>query len=261
MANIDFTSWFDLKAVVFGVGGFVIAKLYAFAKGRVKVIEYTVTHHRLAEAAETSKQFGNIKLTWAGNDVANLWASELRFENHTATDLEKLRFRVYVGDAPLLLTEDTRILNTPDIVKFSAEYEAKLDVAAGATPSADQLYAYSHEREYEIPVLNRGQKVQLTFLTTIPVGTVSNGVWLKVDKAGYTAKHVPNGPRVYGAPAKWVRWIGLIWCLAVAATGALGGSPPWAIALSCVIGGMYMSHVGAAAFRFGKFAKRLVLAA
>ena len=50
-------------------------------RGRIKTLEYTVTHQRVGVSAD-DPIFGTVLVTWQGNPVHNLYVSTVRIENN-----------------------------------------------------------------------------------------------------------------------------------------------------------------------------------
>ena len=100
----DFVQILDNKALLSAasivVGGF-LGNLIAVLRGRVRTIEYTVAHDRVAFSANDAI-FGSIQVTWQNHNVTNLLTSRVELLNQTATDLVNFKVKVYTGDTLLL---------------------------------------------------------------------------------------------------------------------------------------------------------------
>jgi len=130
--------------------------------------------------------FGSVRVTWNGSDVANLYLSTVELLNESMKDFENIVVRVFTNDA-ILLTERTEIAGTTHILHWTDEFRKKLEVAQGQTPTSVQIDLHSGQRDYLIPVMNRGQVVRFHFLNiakkekhpTIWLDALHKGIRLK----------------------------------------------------------------------------------
>lgn len=85
-----------LLAVLSAVGGGLVGNLVAVLRSRVKTLEYTVNHDRMAFSADDAI-FGSIRVTWQNHDVTNLFSTRVTLENQTGKDFTNLKIKVYTG--------------------------------------------------------------------------------------------------------------------------------------------------------------------
>ena len=238
------------------IGGALLTGVLGYLRGRVRELEYTVSHDRIGLSAD-DRIFGNVRVTWQGVELTNLYSSTVTIENHTPGHLENIRFKA-ITDKTLLLSQFTQIPGTAYIVKYSPEYEAVLHVSAGAEPSASQLETYRHDREYLIPVLNRGGKAVLKFLTTDPTAS-GPAVWLDLQHAGLRMVYRANEPMVHGVPVRYAVRVGLVAALATAVAVGVYVPNVWlSVALSMTVG-LFAQLVGAGLFKAWRFLWRLAV--
>jgi hypothetical protein len=240
------------------IGGGVLGSLIAALRGRLKTLEYTVTHDRVALAAEDAV-FGSVRVTWQGHEVTNLFTSTVTLENATTRDYTQLKFKVYTGDT-LLLTQYTEIPGTSFILKWTDEYEAAVHVVPGQQPTDQQFWIFRHNREFIVPVLNRGQKAVVRFLTTVPVGTQGPAVWLDMLHPGVRVEFRPNVPQVHGVPVRFALPIGLLACILVLIASSVFVAQAWVAGPLCMSFGLVAQSVGAFIYRGFRYLKNLVLA-
>jgi hypothetical protein len=195
------------------VGGGLVGNLIAVLRNRVKTIEYTVNHERIAFSADDAI-FGSIRVTWQNLNVTNLFSSQITLENQTGRDFTNLKVKIYTGET-LLLSERTEISGTTYILQWSYEFQQQLNVPQGATPTEQQFNIYNHSREYVVPILNRGQRAIMTYLTTVPKGTEAPAVWLDILHEGVRVQYRQAVPQVHGVPVRLALSFGLVTCLAV----------------------------------------------
>lgn len=239
------------------VGG-LVTNLITVLRSRVKTLEYTVNHSPIAFSSDDDF-FGAIRVTWQNHDVKNLFSSRVELENQTGKDFTNLKIKVYTGDT-MLLNERTEIPGTTYNLRWTDEFDGQVRVANGATPTAQQYNTYNHSREYIIPILNRGQRVVMTYLTTVPSGSVGPGIWLDMQHEGALVQYRQAVPQVHGVPVRVAISIGLVTCLVVFVTTSLLIIVPWVAAVICMVFGLLAQSIGAFIYRTLRFLKPLLVA-
>lgn len=238
------------------IAGAVITKLVDFYKHRVKVLEYSVTHTPVAFAADDAV-FGSIQVTWQGNPVQSLYVSRVELVNDTGSDLSDLKIVAYTGTT-FLLNQHTGLIGSPYIVDFADDYAQKIKIAAGETPTAEQQRLYNTRREYKIPVLNRHQRIALTYLTTTPPGE-QPAVFLDTSHAGLALRYRPTGPSILGVPLKLAIVTGLVLSFAVLLCVAFFVSSPVVAGILCMVFGLAASVAGALTVRAARLIQSIAL--
>jgi hypothetical protein len=247
----------ELLSLLSAIGGGLIAVLLGALRGRLKTLEYGVTHDPVAFAADDAV-FGSVKVTWQGHKVTNLYTSTITLTNATTRDFEDLKFKVYTGDT-LLLTQYTEIPGTSYTLKWTDEYENAVRVEPGQQPTDRQFHTFRHNREYVVPVLNRGKRVVVRFLTTVPPGGQGPAVWVDMLHPGVRVEYRPNVPQIHGVPVKLAISIGLVACAAVVLLTSLYIPFVSLAALVSMIIGLFAQSVGAFIFRAARYMWVLVV--
>lgn len=256
----DLQKLVDSKTVVSLVSaavGALIGNFVAVYRGRVKILDYTVRHDPLGMAGE-DVAFGSIRVTWQGHEVTNLFVSTLTIDNRSSSDYENLVVKVYTGET-LLLTERSQIAGSPFCLTYSEEYQKLIRVSDGQQPSEAQFNIYRHQREYIVPVLNRGQQAVVRYLTTAPKPGEGPAVWADSLHPGVQLQFVPGAPEVHGVPLRLALPLGLLVCLLVVVGTSLLVARPWTVAVVCAVSGLFAQLLGAWAYRTVRFVKRLML--
>ncbi len=256
----DLAQLFESKALLSAlsaVGGGLIGNLIAVLRSRVKTMEYTVHHDRVAFSAD-DQIFGAIRVTWQNNDVTNLFSSHVTLENQTGKDFTNIKVKVYTGDT-LLLGERTEIPGTSYSLKWTDDFQQRLHVPTGQAPSPQQVNTYNHSREYVVPVLNRGQRAVMAYLTTVPAAGKGPAIWLDMLHEGVKVQHRLVVPQVHGVPVRVAVSVGLVVCVAALAIASVAFSEPWVAAAVCMVFGLLAQSIGAFAFRGLRLIKALVL--
>lgn len=238
------------------IGGGFVGALLATLRNRLKTLEYTVTHDRVALSADDAV-FGSVKATWQGHEVTNLFTSTVTLENSTSRDFVDLKFKVFTGEDTLLLTQYTEIPGTTYALNLTHDYEVAIEVPAGQQPTDHQFWLFRHNREFIAPVLNRGQKALVRFLTTVPQGNDGPAIWLDILHPGTKVRFRPSVAQIHGVPVRIALRVGLGACVAVLILSSLYVSAVWVAALLCMVVGLFAQSIGAftlRAFRSIKYA-------
>ena len=260
MSLPDFQQLLDSKALISGIsilGGALLGNFIAVYRSRVKVLEYTVTHDRLGLSTDDAI-FGNVRVTWQGHDLTNLYSSVVTLSNGTSVDYTSLKLKVYTGNT-LLLTERTEIPGTTHILHWTTDYSAALQVAVGGVPTEEQFSTYRHSREYNVPVLNRGQRAVMHFLTTVPNQNEGPSLWLDLLHPGVQIQYRQLTQEIHGVPVKLALPLGLLASLAILLAVSLWLTEVWAAAAIAMLAGLFAQSIGAWIFRAVRIMKQIVL--
>lgn len=149
------------------------------------LITYFVRHNQVGVSAD-HVIFGNVRVTWNGNEVPNLYSSTLELRNESLKDYDNVTVRVYTNDTTLL-TEKTEVVGTTRNLEWSADFSQLLAVQPGAQATLAQQALHESGREYLIPTLNRGQAVRLIYLN-VPRSERQPSIWLDIQHRGIKVK-------------------------------------------------------------------------
>ena len=156
--SMDFSPAFReslFLVVVSAVGGGVITLLASALLTKSASFRYSTKTERVGVSAD-DPVFGAVRVQWRNTDVRNLYLVTMEVENVSAKDFENVALTIYTGNDTMLLGEQTEIVGTPDLVRWSPEFQAQLAVPQGGAPTPEQWQTYNIRREYLVPVLNRG---------------------------------------------------------------------------------------------------------
>lgn len=246
----DFSFLLDsrvLLSALSAVAGALFWNFVALHRARVRVLAYVVTHDRVGFSVNDAI-FGNVAVTWQGQPVTNLFVSTVTVENKTSSDYTGLSFKVYTGTT-LLMTERSEIKGSTYIPIHTDAFLASVHVPQGQAPTALQQQIYWHSREYSVPVLNRGQSVVLTYLTTVPNATDAPAVWVDTLHPGITLQYKPNIPQIHGVPVRIALPVGFSICVVIVLVLSLVGVRPWLAASISAVVGLIAQSIGAGFYR------------
>ncbi|HXU93613.1 MAG TPA: hypothetical protein VFP33_08155 [Gallionella sp.] len=244
-------------AVAGGVGTLLIAKI----RNKTAYISFYWTSNRIALSANDSV-FGDVRVTWQGMPVRNLHMFVFDVENTTTQDYENIDLRVYSDDETLILNEKTEVIGSPYTVHWSKEYQSRQYVAPETQPTAPQLKEHHHNREYNIPVFNRDQKLRLSYLCNRPnddelpmlfIATPSRGIKLKLA-------HSPSitlNP-IWGVPIHAAMFRALAVSIVVVVASAAYIDNVLTASAVCMFVGLTGQIFGAALFKVERFIRNLV---
>lgn len=236
-----------ISIIAGGLGGVITAWLTQRVLNKRGVFTYFVNHTRVGVSAEDPILFGSVAVSWNGNSIPNLYLSTLEMKNESMNDYENVVVQAYTNDTKLL-TEQTQLLDTPNILEWSEKYRKQLHVETGQEPSESQWETYNGQREYIIPILNRGQSIKLTYLNSAK-GTESPTIWLSVAQKGVKLKFRPPQNQILGVPQPRAAFVGVIIGIAVLITLALTVSKSWIVATIAMAYGFVAQLPGAYAVK------------
>ena len=128
---------------------------------------YSTRVDRICTSAD-NPVFG-VRVQWQNNDVHNLYISVVEIENASSKDFEDVGLTIYTGKDTLLLSEQTRMIDSPNTgLLWSPDFSARMEAPAGGVPTQAQWEIFYHRREYLVPVFNRGQVLEFHYACTRP---------------------------------------------------------------------------------------------
>lgn len=237
--------------------GGLFTSYVAWLRGRVRVLDYTVSHDRVGISA-ADVVLGDVALTWQGTPVANLFLSTVTVENNTSSNLVDLRLRTYTGNETFLLNERSEFEESTFRPLYTPEYAASITVPPGAEPTAKQQNIYWHSREYDLPVFNRNQRAIFRYLTTSPESPTGPWVWVDMQHKGVRVEFRKGGPRVHGVPLNYAASIGIAVSVLTLIVAVWSGVGVGVAATACLVVGLTAQTLGAGLYRLGRFLYRVV---
>lgn len=231
-----------ISIIAGGLGGLVSAWLTQRVLNKRGVFSYFVTHIRVAVTTEDAI-FGNVAVSWNGSPVQNLYISTIEMKNESMNDYENVAVSAFTSNSQLM-TERTQILDTPNILEWSANYKNKLYTKPGSEISQEQLSTYNSQREYIIPIFNRGQSIKITYLNSAKTNSMPS-IWLSVAQKGVKLKFQSPQNQILGVPQNQAAFVGVILGLVVLVALAIFVAEPWAIATAAMTYGLIAQLPGA----------------
>lgn len=187
------------------LGGIVIAVVTQYILNKRGIFSYYVSHNRVGLSAEDAI-YGSVKVTWNENPVAHLYLSTVELINESLKDYESVSIRVYTNDA-ILLTQRTEIVGTTYFLDFTEDYKNQIAVKEGNKPSDPQFNLFQRRRDFFVPTLNRGQKLQFQFLNAA-ISEKQPNIWVDVLHKGIKCKFRIARNMVFGVPQPTAALVG-----------------------------------------------------
>src|SRR3989338_6521031 len=133
--------------------GIIVTKFFS----KMSLVTYSVSTSKMGETT-TNNIHGKIEVRHKDQILPNFYFSRIKIQNCSNIDLERVRVLFFVGDGVLILSDFIRYEKEERIIPYSDDYKAVLSDANNPL--------FFTRREYEIPVLNRGQSMILELTMT-----------------------------------------------------------------------------------------------
>lgn len=190
-----------------GLAGVITAWFTQRVLSKRGTFTYVVNHNRVGMSTDDAI-FGNVKVTWNDTPIANLYLSTVELKNESMNDYENVVVKAYTNNTNLL-SEQTQIIDTPNILEHSDKYKELLNIKDGESPTDEQFDIYNRQREYLIPIMNRGQAIKLTYLNAAKTTEIPS-IWLSVIQKGVKLRFKPPQNEILGVPQPRAAFAGLI---------------------------------------------------
>jgi len=235
-----------ISVIAGGLGGILTAWLTQRVLNRRGIFSYSVTHNRVGITTE-DPVFGSVAVTWNGNTIPNLFLSTIEMKNESLNDYENVIVRAYTSDTKLM-TEQTQLLETPNNLEWSEKYKQQMHVESGNNPTDSQWSLYNGQREYVIPIFNRGQTIKVTYLNSAASSSMPN-IWLSVALKGIKLKFRGPQNQILGVPQGQAAFVGVLIGLVVWGALVLLATEPQVIATTAMLYGFIAQIPGAYAIK------------
>ena len=120
MESLQLDASYVIPIITAGLGA-VLALVTGMVVGKRGLFTYGVQHARVGVSAD-DVVFGSVRVTWNGNQVANLYSSTILLTNSSIKDYSDVTVRVF-STSTTLLTERTEIVGTTHSLHYTEEFE------------------------------------------------------------------------------------------------------------------------------------------
>lgn len=257
-----------IPSLVSGLITFFVTLLLVLARNRRSLLTYHVTHDRIG-ISTLDNIHGEVLVTVGGNQMQNLYMSNIWFVNRSTRDIEDLEVKVLVVSNDMqLMTEQAYIEGTVEVLKYTVEFEEiknQLEFTMAGVREAKAVDDFKTatqldeaqienwriwlgQRWYKVPVFARGQTIRFTYMMNV-MSNVNPALIVSCQKAGVRVKYKqPYQPiwHLWGIPLAEAGLSGigvgiLVWLIIIKSVSAL-----WLATLLCLIIGLLSNIPGAA---------------
>lgn len=225
---------------------------------KTKTIYYYVNTDKIA-LSNNDPIFSNVKVEWNGNIVNNLYNTIIEIENTTSVDYKDIELKVWTNQNTFLLNEKSFMLSTTRIVEWSESFKSEILVPDGEQATDTQINIYRHERRYSIPIFNRGQKLQFSYLSTLLNDETNNYIWIEMIYPGLQLKQRFVTNKIHNVIVSDALFWGLFASLITAILSPLYIDNIWYIAILCTVVGLFAQSIGAYTYKFIIFFQDLLM--
>lgn len=249
-----------VSTVLLVLGG-IITVIFTKISNKTAVLRFYIETNKIGVSAD-DEIFGSVRSTWQGHEVRNLYLCNIEIENSTSKDFEGLKLKVYSGTDTFLLNQRTELVDTPYTIPWEEDYGRKIQIPEGEKATDAQIYEYHHNREYNVLVFNRGQKLRLSYLCTNPNDDGVPAVFLSTQNKSIKLKrgntpHVVINP-IFGVPVPTAITRALILSILVIVISGMWIDNIWMASSICMFVGLTGQILGAIWYRVETLIKNVV---
>lgn len=166
--------WSDIAKVA---AGSVVTLLLAGLRTRRSRLRWKAFHRPLGTSLN-NPAVGQISVTFNGTPMTNLVLSTVRLENDYLRDFKGLLVRVNIWAGHEILRDEARREGEAALIPWSTRFNDAVDIAVHAGPGTpNPLAGIATWREYQVPVLNRGQTLEISLLVhAVPPAAATCGL-------------------------------------------------------------------------------------
>lgn len=241
---MDITALLESKlfiALISGAGALIVRGI---AKRRA-LFTYSAFHQKIIVL--DNKNIGEIKVTLGEDEIPNPYISEIILKNESTNDFENIIFRSYSNNETTLLSEQTVIINKPEILTYTEDFKKQIDPKLSSQETA--LEILHHQREYIIPVLNRGEAIKLTYLSSVKQNSTPS-IYVSLKKKGTKLKFISSmQPHILGVPLIQAQIFGTITAISLTIALLWTTNNPNIIAATTLTLGFFAGLLGTATIK------------
>lgn len=173
--------------------GIVVKHIWDKYFNRITRLKYSIWHNYVGSSIEDVK-FGSVKLLYNNTELRNLYASNVIIKNETGKDLNDLELNISCNNGSLILVSHGRNTNSIKELDFTTSYR---EIIERNNPD-DATYIYTR-RDYKIPIINRGDVIEITLLTT-NFNNVRPVLFVTSEHRGVKLKYYVEPIKLMGVP-------------------------------------------------------------
>ena len=185
--------------------GAILTHLWARFRARMTVIRYQI-HHLYLAVAQNSPIFGNLRVLLNEVEYHNLYFSTITFANDTARDFKDLDINIAAMPRTEILGAYGKTASSVNYLAFTDAFNAHVNEAKKGNQTALDLVRT--RRDFRVPVMNRGDNILITLLTT-HLDAQQPALQVACDHFGVRLKLAPAVEQFWGEPRDRSAFLGL----------------------------------------------------
>lgn len=200
------------------LAGAGLTHLWKKFKNRLSIIKYTV-HHQYLGASTDDQRFGSVKVLYNNNSVKNLYLSTILLSNESSRDLANLELNITCDATSAILISYGKNRASLKELSFTEKYANALAGQGGggqAGGNPEVIKYIFQRRDYMLPVINRGDKVDFLLLTTSFEGK-QPVLAVGCDSPGLRMEFTRTFPELFGEPQTQSTLVGALAALILCA--------------------------------------------
>jgi len=249
--------WDPVATSAGAIGMLVCAHLIRRFRERMVTLRWSARHQSIAVSTHDAT-FGKIEVLYNNNPVQNLSMCFLEIENESTRDLTDLTFSASYSDGTQFLVSMAALRGATALLFSSPFAHALTTWRSLMDPQKSQTLDYiSKNREYHIPVLNRGAKVDFAALVMTKTG-IQPTVQVICVHRGVRVRQKPPQLVMFGVNQNHAVGVGfVIGIIVIGLLQIVGLIEFWPIFLSFLAGTLVLA-IGALAIHFVRLLVRVL---
>ena len=196
-----------LEKLTLGVGSLIIGIVFNHFwnkyVNKVSHLAFSIWHSYIGSSFE-DVNYGSVKLSYNNSEVKNLYSSKIEIRNNSNKDIADLELNISCNDGSLILVSHGKNVNSIKELRFTDSYFRLLEKVS----PDNALIIYTH-RDYIVPVINRGDRVEINLLMT-NTNAIKPILYVTCEHKGIKLKYFSDQPKLFGVPQKESVIIGLV---------------------------------------------------
>jgi hypothetical protein len=251
----------DVKSVFYAGASFVATLIWGAIRARRIALAWTATFQPFKPSAQPISS--KVSVLVNNQPALNLHSCFIVLTNESARDIEKLDLLIQFQTPFVIVDGGGGIETSSKALLYSADFYATLQAVAAlpeVSRPAHESYDYlTRSREFHVPALNRGEKINLLFWINSASATAVPFVVVSTEKAGVRMVSRKADIRPLNmAQLRAGLYLGIPLALLYAYIMSRAELTQLQLAFLCVFGGLLAGAVGIALQAFIHWLRRIV---
>ena len=254
--------WTKVSALAAFLGAliaFVAREVWRRFRGRMVTLRWSVEHYRVAVASSDDRS-GKLEVLYNGQSVGNIQGCILELENDSSEDLTDVELNLFYTDRTIFLSGEGGLVGSTQTLpltnRFLKAAQRVQNLPPEERPQDPDFHYLLERRDFLIPVLNRGARVEFRFLVTPSFALSAPTLSVSCDHKGVRLRNRPLQEMFWGEPRLQAAYIGLVEAALLAGVaGVTIASPIWASVVAFVLGAFCIVF-GTLSLKLNRFLRR-----